>query len=123
MANFSELHDSTTVLLASSRQTLEADTSGFQGFDVNFDDNTLNMFRVIGFCIALIWGLYALFQFSKPENKGGGIMQRIGGIAPMVVAFVAIVCMVDMNKTIDVLNLLIKGARAIVNMFTSGMDA
>lgn len=110
-------------IILAQKTTLDADTSGFQGFDVNFDDTTLNLFRVIGFCIVLIWGIYALFQFSKPENKGGKLMDRIGGILPAVVAFVAATCMIDMNKTIDILNLLLKGARAVVNMFTSGFNA
>lgn len=108
------------IIIAQGKTTLDADTSGFQGFDVNFDDNTITMFRVAGFCIALIWGIYAAFQFSKPENKGGKMIDRIGGWGPLVGAFLAMTCLIDINKTVDILNIILKLARAGINAITSG---
>lgn len=110
------------LILAQGKTTLDADTSGFQGFDVNFDDSTITLFRVIGFAIFLIWGIYAAWKFSLPENRGGKIMDRIGGVGPLVMAALAVTCLVDMNKTVDVLNIILKGARAAVNAVTSGFN-
>lgn len=95
----------------------------FQGFTFDFDDDMVNLARVIAGIIAVVWLVFAISKYASPSSKGGGgsLLQRIGGAGPLVAALFFIAALLDINVSGDIVNAFLRVGWSFFNLIRSGL--
>lgn len=85
--------------------TLNLDQDQTASVNVVFGQGIVDFFNKFGIFCAVVWVAYAIFKFCMPSNRGASGLQRIGGLSPLLIAVTIFFVCLDINRTVDVINL------------------
>lgn len=116
--------DSMVILAQGEVTTLDGTSAddSFEGFNIKFGDDIVNIGRIAGAMIAIAWIIFAISKFASPSSRAGGsMMQRIGGAGPLIAAIIFVAMLLELNVTMKFVNWILKIGWQVISMIQGGL--
>lgn len=97
--------------------------AGAPQLDMNFEDDIVDMGRKGAGLITLIWVVVVIGKSILPGRGGGGMQAMMGGGGgggKVAMAVIGIVCLMDLNITVDMVNFLLEQMWSLKDTFLGG---